>query len=574
MSRPMYPALPWRLSPVRMRLALGSYAQLHAVTLIALTTVGFALRLGLLSAFPLREDEAIYGYWARSAITDPFFLHVWPDKPPLFIWLLTGAFALLGPSEAAARLVSIFSSTLTIPLVALGAQKLWRSRPAALMAALLLALNPYAVSFAPTAYTDSLLVLLGTGAVVLALGAPGRLQALGAGLLFGAACMTKQQGIFYVPLVFALLWRGSPPNLGKKPDRRLQVHSSLPTLGRVREGFSGLGFSAFFGIALITLPILLWDSQRWAVAPSPWDLAQRTYAPLTWLPPQQWPSRWDAWAEWLWYLGGNWIVWGLLAAAMVVAASKMWRHPHLALMLGWGVGFIALHLVTSVQVWDRYLLPLAPWLALVASGPLALAAYGAVQTGWRRLLLLLLVVGMVGFIRPALDAAQGRIPIGGDHGDYAGLTAAVAWLENGAGSQEQSEIGSPLVLYHQVLGWHFRFYLYDALQPRGDDPPRVDLRWFPSAAYLADNAAKTPYPPKFLIVPDWATPRDLSLHLALRGLTLEPRLHVGRFAVLEVVQPPRPLCDWCMSRSPGFSPSGSPFASHFGPLAMPQMSTP
>src|SRR4051812_1685636 len=101
MNRPLQAAVAWRLAPTPTRLALVNQARTYPLALIALTFVGFALRLQLLHAFPLREDEAIYGYWARAAVTDPFFLHVWPDKPPLFIWLLTGAFALLGPSEAA-----------------------------------------------------------------------------------------------------------------------------------------------------------------------------------------------------------------------------------------------------------------------------------------------------------------------------------------------------------------------------------------------------------------------------------------------------------------------------------------
>jgi hypothetical protein len=180
------------------------------------------------------------------------------------------------------------------------------------------------------------------------------------------------------------------------------------------------------------------------------------------------------------------------------------------------------------------------------------------------------VLGLIGLVGPALDAARGQMPIGGDHGDYAGLTAAIASLD-GIGREEGKSGEGPLVLYHQALGWHFRFYLYDALQPNGDDPPRIDLRWFPSATYLADNAAKTPYPLKMLIVPDWATPRDLPLHLALRGLTLEPRLHVGRFTVLEIIQPARPVCSWCMSKSP----AAPFFAPHEAILpTTPQMSTP
>jgi hypothetical protein len=210
-------------------------------------------------------------------------------------------------------------------------------------------------------------------------------------------------------------------------------------------------------------------------------------------------------------------------------------------------------------------------------------------------LFLLLVIGAAECVLPGVAAARGHLPIGGDHGDYAGLAEAVAWVRGQCRAPEAKAIrlqnraplmglnddsdggraefgggymrgeGCPAILYHQALGWHFRFYLYD-------DRERFDLRWFPSAAYLADNAAKAPYPPKYLILPDWATPRDLPLHLALRGLSLEPRLQAGRFAVMAITQPPRPLCDWCKSSLPDARLPFVPYA----PLGSspPQMSTP
>ncbi len=58
------------------------------------------------------------------------------------------------------------------------------------IAAMALALNPYAVSFGATAFTDPLLVLAGTLAMCLAVYG----QAGAAGLFLGAAVMTKQQG--------------------------------------------------------------------------------------------------------------------------------------------------------------------------------------------------------------------------------------------------------------------------------------------------------------------------------------------------------------------------------------------
>jgi 4-amino-4-deoxy-L-arabinose transferase-like glycosyltransferase len=575
MNRPMHSALPWRASLASARWGVATQSLVYRLSLSALTCAAFALRLVLLNTFPFREDEAIYGYWARVATVDPFFLDVWPDKPPIFIWLLTGAFALFGPSEASARLVSIFASVLTIPVVALGAQRLWSSQKAALLAALLLTVNPFAVSFAPTAYTDSMLVFFGTGALVAALGGRGLI----AGLLLAAACMTKQQGLFYVPLVIALLFTASS---GEGVNRSRHVWGKFAW--------------ALLGTAIITLPILWWDSQRWAVAPSPWDWAQVNYAPLRLLPPDQWLGRGLAWGELLWYLGGSWTVWPALGLALTVAtvmAARIVRERlPLALLLGWGLCFLLVHLVTTIQVWDRYLLPLAPWLVLVVSGPMTLVTHWRQPSWCRGLLFVLLVLSLCESVLPGLAAARGEFPIGGDHGDYAGLTQAIAWVQqcpspeadairldnNARSSGLAGDAGDgkvlgrrdcPAILYHQVLGWHFRFYLYDDLLPQGENPPRFDLRWFPSAAYLADNAAKSPYPPKYLIVPEWATPRDLALHLAMRGLALEPRLQVGRFAVMEITQPPRPSCDWCKSSVPT-----APFLAPFAEQPNPQMSMP
>ncbi len=548
-------------------------AQTIRLTLIALTVGGFALRLGLLAAYPLREDEATYAVWARRWLDgDRLFLHTWPDKPPLFLWLLAGLFGSAGPSAAAGRWLNIAAGTLTIPVVAAAARRLWDAPRAGVVAGLLVACSPFAVSFSPTIYTDPLLVLLGSAAVTAALWARPRW----AGALLAAAIMTKQQGVLYAPLVLALV--------------------ALP-VGRGAWARLGRGLA---GLALVALPIMGWDSLRWASAPSPWALAGANYAPLTIAPVTTWGPRVAAWGGLLWYLAAAWPVWAMLAAAGVGAAMRARRDVRLALILGWGLAFVAVHVTTTVQVWDRYLLPLAPWLAWVASGPLARALGGAVGTvgnrttdaatmcGWKPHLQVFArgplsfrrvceeeslrathpdrrdssaagalwarndnvnvwlswatLVGLLLLARPAGTAAVGGYPIGGDHGDYAGLKEAFAWLE--------ATVPGPYVLYHQPLGRQANFYLYDELDDelKTDDaaPGRVDLRWFPSAVYLADNAAKTPYPPKFVVIPDWATPRDLELQLALRGLVAETRLRVGRFSVVEIIQPPRPVCDWCV----------------------------
>ena len=503
--------------------------------LLALTLAGFVLRLLLLDRFPLREDEAIYGVWARSVARDPWFLSVWPDKPPLFLWLQAAALGLFGPSAAAARWLSIAASTLTIPLTAATARRLWGPR-AAPAAGALLALNPLAIAFAPTGYTDALLVAWGMAAVALAV----RGRAFWAGVGLGAAVMTKQQGLFYVPLVLGL-------------------QLACPARPALRLSLARWAL----GVAAVAAPILLWDAARWGVAPSPWDLGARNYAALALAAVQEWPARAAAWGPLLWELAGSWLAWALLAlaalwAALAAAGSRgRWSSGRMAgararsalagfrgwkprlrpaglVIVVWSAAFLVLHVVTTVQPWDRYLLPLAPMLALLGGWAIA-----ALPARAERRTALAAALALAVLLPPAWAAAQGRTPVGADHGDLAGLDAAFAAVAAAA----QEGAAGRAVLYHRVTGWQARFYLYDAVQ--GGD---VDLRWFPSAAYLADNAAKTPHLRKFLVEPDWGATRDLALHLRTRGLAPAEVAHAGRFTLYELASEPQRSCAWCVSR--------------------------
>jgi hypothetical protein len=203
----------------------------------------------------------------------------------------------------------------------------------------------------------------------------------------------------------------------------------------------------------------------------------------------------------------------------------------------WPVGFLALHVVTTVQPWDRYLLPLAPLVALGVAGavaPYARRAAGGYLAAPLLLLLLLLAP-------PAVQAASGGLPIGGDHGAYEGLLPALAWL--------RQETSDQVVLYHRTLGWHYRFYLYDDVETG-----RTDLRWFPSAVYLADNAAKTPHRRKFWVEPVWTPLPELAHHLAVRDLRLYERKRFGSFVIFEIEDLGQAACAWCICqpRWPGF----------------------
>jgi hypothetical protein len=537
--------------------------RLEPLLLMAGTLLGFALRLPLLDRFPLHPDEAIYGVWALHLWRDdPLLLQHWPDKPPLFLWLLGGTLHFFGASQASARWLNLALSTLTIPIVGLIAGQLW-GRRAALAASFALALNPFAISFAPTVFTDPLLVLAGSLALLAAL----QRRSAWAGLWLGVAIMTKQQGVLYAPLVIAL----------------------LATQKIEKQNFVSLVASFVAGLALIVLPILYWDSLRWAVAPSPWDLSVRNYGALALVPISAWPERWQAWGELFWHLTASWPLWLILVVGSITVllrqqhtGSIVWL-PNWQLATGnwqlffslWSIAYLALHLVTTVQVWDRYLLPLVPMVALWI-GWLAGRWQNAPSTkifdlpanhldrrggfipsmrvGEQRryetaatahkpsshfLYAVLNVIMALALLPPAWSAARGELPVGGDHGAYAGLREALMWVRQNRPADT--------VLYHHTLGWQAHFYLYDDLAEG-----QVELRWFPHAVSLVDNAHKTPHRHKVWIEPDWSPVRDLALQARVRGLLVQTEARFGHFTVYELVLAPQPPCPWCVCapRSP------------------------
>ncbi len=92
--------------------------------------------------------------------------------------------------------------------------------------------------------------------------------------------------------------------------------------------------------------------------------------------------------------------------------------------------------------------------------------------------------------------------------------------------------------YSITRNWapQYRFYLFGQTQETGGG---YDLRWTPSAVYLADNAAKTPTLRKFMIQPDWAATRDPGPLSAHAGHGWLPRFHAGKFTVYEIMANPR-----------------------------------
>lgn len=400
------------------------------VLLLALVVLaGAAFRIAPLTDNRFHPDEALFATLGRLIATgsDPLLQHtpLLVDKPPLLYYLLAAGISVSWGSEVSARLPGLFASVLSVALVARLAWQLWRSPQAALVAALLVALSPFAILFAPTAFADPLLVLWVLAALVAV--TAGRWG--WAGVLAGLALATKQSGLLFAPLVLAL---GAAANTQRSAARWLPRFA--------------------LGLAPVLLLLAGWDALR-GVGGGAWlaGLAVNDPGGLA-RASELWP-RLGAWAGRLHYFTASTplnVALGLGLAALAARELALRRcEAAPTLIVGaFGLAYLALHWLLAVPVLDRYLLPLVPLLALLAAravdvlGERSPALYPASAA----LLTLLILPG-------ALRAARSGYPVGGDHGAYDGIDRVAEVV---GGLPEGS------VVYTDSLGWSLAYYLYDA----------------------------------------------------------------------------------------------------------------
>lgn len=498
-----------------------------------------------LANYPLHRDEALYGAWSRLVASgrDPLLLTPWIDKPPLSIYAGAASIAAFRPSELALRLPGMLASILAVAATFGLARRAYggahggaAGEKTACLAAGLLALSPFAILFAPTAFTDPWLMLWLVCAAWAALARRG----LAAGLALGLAIASKQQGVLVAPLVIGLLLA---------PDFVALPATGQPTPRQRPHAVLRRALAAVLGFALVFGPLTYWDSLRWHNRPSFWDRSLATYGRLDLAAPVEWPGRASEWAAQLGYLFGlpvlSWLMLGLAVMAVMAAVRRRReREGQLDLIFGaYVAGYLVLHVIITFQPWDRYLLPLLPLVCLLAAR--GLARFGLTPSGglvgakpakapipgsWQaflRAVVVLLLAGALSY--GAWLGVAGRIPVGSDHGAYAGIREVAAFVR-----RQPSEA----IVYHQSLGWYFDFYLFDAPQER---------RWFDTGQKLADDAEQTvqqePGRPQWLAVTDAeaGTIAAIGPLLALRGLALTAAAPVQRpdgsrsFAIYQIV---------------------------------------
>lgn len=491
--------------------------------MLAILLLALALRLAPWGQDRFLEDEALYAYWGLQIATgvDPMLDEEPVDKPPLHPYLLALSFLLVSPPQAqdpeaaqppprraggmegGARLPSLLASVTSVALVYALGRELYGQPEVGLLAALLLAISPFDILFASTAFTDPLMTALVLGALLAAArGGPGT-----AGMLAGLAVATKQQGLFYLPLVIAV---GLLSPARPKPAAK---HRLARVWWSRRAGWLrfGLGFAAVVGSAI------WWDLAR---EQRPGFLAQSliSYGGLG-------PARLQALGEraagWLALVGDFWVspwlnalLLALILGWLAGGLTGWWARPNRidAVLAAFAGCFLAVHWLVGFQVWDRYVLGLVPLAALLAARAAVIVGRAIRRRPWRQAyalgLVLILVLALAG---PVLAATRSELPLGGDHGAYDGIDQVAAYV--------RTQAGPGAVLYHHWLGYHYRFYLHGA---------PVRLHWYPDLADLAHDATVYRREARYIAFPSWRDGAPATAALAEAGIRLEPILETRR----------------------------------------------
>jgi hypothetical protein len=465
--------------------------------LLAFLLLALALRLPPILDNRFHPDEALYGYWGLLIALgkDPGLVGVPIYKPPLLPYLIAGTQGLLSKSEFAVRLPGLMAGVLTVPLTAALTRALYRDRWAAVTAAACVALSPFAILFSATAFTDPPMVALGLGACL----AAARNRPGWAGLLAGLSLATKQTGLAWLPLVVLIL----------TSNLQSPISNSLKSLGRLAPAF-----------AAVVGAILIWDAVRVAQgAEGFWSLGVAGYGGLRFIWPQELGPRLRGWADLARYLFVSPVVNGVTLLGLPILLWRALvrpRHTREAfidlILVSFTVAYLFLHWLWAFPVWDRYLLPLLPVLAILL-GRVAGLISGCVRRAIRHSLVAVCHLSLVIFLAfPAWNAAaHSDYPVGGDHGAYDGIDQVAAFLN---GQPEGT------VVYQHWLGWEYDYYLFGG---------PISLAYWPTPVWLAQDVhAFGVQGARYITFPAWESSARVEQALAEVGYGLSPVLTTTR----------------------------------------------
>jgi hypothetical protein len=461
--------------------AIAAHPYLLLAMVVALAAV---LRISIVAVNRFHGDEALYCHWGLLIASgkDIFLRHgVIVDKPPVFLYTLALFFRLFGPSETAARLPNIIASLVSILIVYHLALEL-ANRGVALLSALFMALSPFDIQFAPTAFTDPLMVCLTLASFLLTV----QRRHLPAGLAMGLALMTKPTAVFFVPLL--LFFTALPYGRGWL-GRRLGL--ALLRLG--------LGFLA------VCLAVVCWDLVIRVDCVNFLSASAARYGGLKVVPWERLLPRLQGWLRQLHFLTGSRVLdTALVLGVPILLASGLWRRrQRSAWLLDWGLAtffvyFVAVHTMLSFSIWDRYMLGLVPvaavLLARVVLLPLDILPE-RVRQHKRAMVIYVTVLGVIltaVLAAPTQTAVRYGFPVGGDHGAFQGIDDVADYF--------RANVPAGSIVFHKWLAWHYSFYMFDL---------PLEYYWYPDHQFVLDSAEKLPDLRKYVVFPSWTSADEL-----------------------------------------------------------------
>jgi 4-amino-4-deoxy-L-arabinose transferase-like glycosyltransferase len=491
--------------------AQGANYTSRLLGVVAALLVAAQLRVAHLLENRFHQDEALYATFARFIASGPgrglLLSHMLVDKPPLAFYLNGLSVAVFGGGEFALRLPTLLASIVSVGLVYAIGRRLYGA-PAGLAAAWAMALSPFAIQFSITVFVDPLLTTWLLLAMLLMV--RGRLG--WAALALAMAWGTKQTALLFLPLALLLGLVSLPSPVRLKQAAIFLLRAALPAVA---------------GIALVALLLIAWDQRRAA----PISIFQQGYSDNAFnrlAGPAELGPRADALLRILQHFTGNDLIGALLLAGLVGLLVGDARHRSRtawidALLLVFQVGYLAGYWVVSLNLFDRYFLPIVPLAALLAgrvfdSAARALAAglawpsrrtrldpAQASRAAWLGVRVVLPLALLTVLIPAAAAANYDFSPIGGDHGAYDGVDDTARFIHT---------LPHNSVLYDHWLSWEFDYYLFD--KP-------VETFYYPDAQTLTrDLVFNGRRAPRFIVIPWWAKDLDPGPAVRQAGYAMRP----------------------------------------------------
>ncbi|PJF40405.1 MAG: hypothetical protein CUN54_05360 [Phototrophicales bacterium] len=497
-------------------------------------------------------DEALFATFARgAALNAEWWLPGSLDKPPLSIYAMAVSMQLFAAQqdenrlwdfdvhhgEFAARVPNTFASIVLVAVVYAMAKNLSNMEhhrgetclAPTLLTVMLTALSPFAIAFSATAFTDGLMLLW----MSLALLTIVRRRWMLSGFFLALSVASKQQGILYLPLVIGLGW--ARYGLSRRDIMRFLI----PLMGGIalligwdmlRPGSSIFALAAnnnnperlFIRADEILPRLMTWLDYGRVIAGPTWLTIVLTIVGLGGIADYQAQPHHEENDK---NFNAETQRHRVKILHFFFASLRLKKNTYTILLL-YIIGFGLLYWLTPLNTYDRYLLPILPVIWVVMARGITDTIH---NVGAQRAIPLQIVFTVIVFIfalPTAIHTSNGYTHVGGDLDEHSGIDDLAAYLN-----------GKPLgaIIYDRWLGWELGYYLGEWTDKR--------VVYYPTPKILVDDALLQPDPAPRYFVALIDVPHDEWVQaMTTAGFVVTEAYRANRFVVYELI-PPTALTD-------------------------------